>query len=102
MIEIKEKVIKYVKKNSFIGIVLKKEIQSFGWAGCRDVIQGELVKDNSQIEGKDFKYNIEEVQGVKVFIPEYLKNLKNIKISSNFLSLFIKGVILDVEADWKI
>ena len=102
MIEIKEKVIKYVKKNSFIGIVLKKEIQSFGWAGCRDVIQGELVKDNSQIEGKDFKYNIEEVQGVKVFIPEYLKNLKNIKISSNFLSLFIKSVILDVEADWKI
>jgi hypothetical protein len=30
MIEIKEKVIKYVKKNNFIGIVLKKEIQSFG------------------------------------------------------------------------
>ncbi len=30
MIEIKEKVIKYVKKNSFIGIALKKEIQSFG------------------------------------------------------------------------
>ena len=30
MIEIKEKVINYVKKNNFIGIVLKKEIQSFG------------------------------------------------------------------------
>lgn len=30
MIEIKEKVIKYVEKNNFIGIVLKKEIQSFG------------------------------------------------------------------------
>jgi hypothetical protein len=30
MIEIKEKVVKYVKKNNFIGIVLKKEIQSFG------------------------------------------------------------------------
>lgn len=30
MIEIKEKVVKYAKKNNFIGIVLKKEIQSFG------------------------------------------------------------------------
>jgi|GEM_PF-6749079 hypothetical protein len=30
MIEIKEKVINYMKKNNFIGIVLKKEIQSFG------------------------------------------------------------------------
>ncbi|MDH6458821.1 hypothetical protein M2102_002469 [Fusobacterium sp. PH5-7] len=30
MIEIKEKVIKYMKKNNFKGIILKKEIQSFG------------------------------------------------------------------------
>ena len=50
MIEIKEKVIKYVKKNSFIGIVLKKEIQSFGWAGCRDVIQGEFIKDMQELK----------------------------------------------------
>lgn len=102
VIKISKKVEEHIKKNNLIGIVLKRESLSFGWAGCRDVIQGELVKDNSQIESKDFKYIIEEVQGVKVFIPEYLKNLKNIKISSNFLSLFIKGVILDVEADWKI
>lgn len=30
MIEIKEKVTQYIKSNSYIGIVLKKEIQSFG------------------------------------------------------------------------
>jgi hypothetical protein len=30
LIEIKEKVIKYMKKNNFKGIILKKEIQSFG------------------------------------------------------------------------
>jgi len=30
LIEIKEKVLKYMKKNNFNGIILKKEIQSFG------------------------------------------------------------------------
>ena len=58
MIEIKEKVINYMKKNNFIGIVLKKEIQSFGWAGCRDVIQGEFIKDIEEIKNKDFQYEI--------------------------------------------
>ena len=30
MIEIEEKVLKYMKLNGYIGIILKKEIQSFG------------------------------------------------------------------------
>ena len=30
LIEIKEKVLKYMKKNNFNGIILKKEIQNFG------------------------------------------------------------------------
>ncbi len=42
--KIKEKVIKYMKKNNFKGIILKKEIQSFGSAGCQDIIQGEIHK----------------------------------------------------------
>ena len=96
MIEIKEKVIKYVKKNSFIGIVLKKEIQSFGWAGCRDVIQGEFIKDMQEIKDKNFEYEIIEIDGIKVFIPEYLKGIKEIRISSLF-SVFSKLMILNVE-----
>ena len=96
MIEIKEKVIKYVKKNSFIGIVLKKEIQSFGWAGCRDVIQGEFIKDMQEIKDKNFEYEIIEIDGIKVFIPEYLKEIKEIRISSLF-SVFSKLMILNVE-----
>lgn len=96
MIEIKEKVVKYVKKNNFIGIVLKKEIQSFGWAGCRDVIQGEFIKDMQELKDKNFEYKIIEVDGIKVFIPEYLKGIKEIRISSLF-SVFSKLMILNVE-----
>lgn len=98
MIEIKEKVIKYVKKNNFIGIVLKKEIQSFGWAGCRDVIQGEFIKDMQELKDKNFEYEIIEIDGIKVFIPEYLKGIKEIRISSLF-SVFSKLMILNVEID---
>lgn len=98
MIEIKEKVINYMKKNNFIGIVLKKEIQSFEWAGCRDVIQGEFIKDIEEIKNKDFQYEIIEVDGIKVFIPEYLKGVKEIRISSLF-SVFSKLMILNVEID---
>lgn len=98
MIEIKEKVVKYAKKNNFIGIILKKEIQSFGWAGCRDVIQGEFIKDIEEIKNKDFQYEIIEVDGIKVFVPEYLKGVKEIRISSLF-SVFSKLMILNVEID---
>lgn len=98
MIEIKEKVINYMKKNNFIGIVLKKEIQSFGWAGCRDVIQGEFIKDMQEIKDKNFGYEIIEVDGIKVLIPEYLKGIKEMRISSLF-SVFSKLMILNVEID---
>ena len=98
MIEIKEKVINYMKKNNFIGIVLKKEIQRFGWAGCRDVIQGEFIKDMQEIKDKNFGYEIIEVDGIKVLIPEYLKGIKEIRISSLF-SVFSKLMILNVEID---
>ncbi len=96
MIEIKEKVIKYMKKNNFKGIILKKEIQSFGWAGCQDIIQGEFIKDTNNISQKEIKYIEKEAEGIKVFVPEYLRDAKEIRISSLF-SVFSKIMILNIE-----
>ena len=96
MIEIKEKVIKYMKKNNFNGIILKKEIQSYGWAGCQDVIQGEFIKDTNNISQKEIKYIEKEAEGIKVFVPEYLRDAKEIRISSLF-SVFSKIMILNIE-----
>lgn len=96
MIEIKEKVIKYMKKNNFKGIILKKEIQSFGWAGCQDIIQGEFIKDTNNISPKEIKYIEKEAEGIKVFVPEYLRDAKEIRISSLF-SVFSKIMILNIE-----
>lgn len=96
MIEITEKVLKYMKTNGYIGIALKREIQSFGWAGCRDIIQGEFIKEISQIEVKKIKYEAIDISGIKVFIPEYLKDIKEIKISSLF-SVFSKIMLLNIE-----
>ena len=96
MIEIKEKVIKYMKKNNFKGIILKKEIQSFGWAGCQDIIQGEFIKDTNNIYQKEIKYIEKEAEGIKVFVPEYLRDAKEIRISSLF-SVFSKIMILNIE-----
>lgn len=96
MIEIKEKVLKYMKKNNFNGIILKKEIQNFGWGGCQDVIQGEFVKETDNISQREVKYIIKEIEGIKVFIPEYLKDIKEMRISSLF-SVFSKIMILNIE-----
>lgn len=96
MIDIKEKVLKYMKKNNLNGIILKKEIQSFGWAGCQDVIQGEFIKDTANISQNKIKYIVQDIEGIKVFIPEYLKNIKEIRISSLF-SVFSKIMILNIE-----
>lgn len=95
---IEEKVKKYLIKKGYEGIVLKREIQSFGWAGCRDIIQGEFVKDFSILETKEIKYEIKEVDGIKVFIPFYLNlgKIKEIRISRLF-SVFSKVMILNIE-----
>ena len=96
IIEIKEKVLKYMEKNNFIGIALRKEIQNFGWAGCQDVIQGEFIKNVDDISKKKIMYITKEINGIKVFIPEYLKNVKEMRISSLF-SAFSKIMILNIE-----
>lgn len=97
MIKIEEKVLKYMKLNGYIGIILKKEIQSFGWAGCRDIIQDEFINNISQVQEKKIKYEIKEIYGIKVFVPEYLKNIKEIRISSLF-SVFSKIMLLNIES----
>lgn len=51
-----------------------------------------------EIKDKNFGYEIIEVDGIKVFIPEYLKGIKEIRISSLF-SVFSKLMILNVEID---
>lgn len=101
-IEITDRVSKYIKKNDIIGICLKRETLAFGWAGCRDVIQGEFIKHISDMEKREIEYINKEVNGIKVFIPIYLKNLKYIKISCNFISVFTSGMVLDVEGYEKI
>ncbi|WP_300329728.1 hypothetical protein [Fusobacterium sp.] len=53
----------------------------------------------TQIEAKTLEYDIQEIEGIKVFIPTYLKNLKTINIKSNFFSLFAKKMIIDIEAE---
>lgn len=98
-ISINKKIINHIKENNLIGIALKRESLNFGWAGCRDVIQGEFIKDMTQIEAKTLEYDIQEIEGIKVFIPTYLKNLKTINIKSNFFSLFAKKMIIDIEAE---
>lgn len=46
----------------------------------------------------EIKYNIDEVEGIKVFIPRYLdlKRIKEIRISRLF-SVFSKIMLLNVE-----
>ncbi|MCF2638517.1 hypothetical protein [uncultured Fusobacterium sp.] len=51
-----------------------------------------------ELKDKNFEYKIIEVDGIKVFIPEYLKGIKEIRISSLF-SVFSKLMILNVEID---
>ncbi len=51
------------------------------------------------VEAKTLEYDIQEIKGIKVFIPTYLKNLKTINIKSNFFSLFAKKMIIDIEAE---
>ena len=75
---------------------MKKEIQSFGWAGCQDIIQGEFIKDTYNISQKEIKYIEKEAEGIKVFVPEYLRDAKEIRISSLF-SVFSKIMILNIE-----
>lgn len=94
MVLISDKVVKFTAERNFLGIALKKEINKFGWAGCVDVIRGEFIKNKIDLDSK-IQYTVEEYKGVKVFIPESLKNSisssQEIRIRSN-LSFF--GVMI--------
>ena len=94
MVLISDKVLNFAENRGFCGIVLKKEINKFGWAGCVDIIRGEFIKSKIDLDSK-IQYAVEEYKGVKVFIPEDLKNSmsssQEIRIRSN-LSFF--GVMI--------
>lgn len=96
MISISDKVVDFASKKSFIGIVLKKEVSQFGWAGCVDIIRGEFIKDEKEINQK-ISYSVHECRGIKVFIPKNIDidSSKDIIIKSNLT--FFNMMILSVE-----
>ena len=99
MISLSNKVLNFMKKREFTGIVLNQEIKQFGWAGCRPIIRGEFIKNEDEIESsKREAYILEEIDGIKVFIPKnmgYDSKNKKIIITSNLM--FFNMIILSIE-----
>lgn len=94
MVLISDKVLNFAENRGFCGIVLKKEMNKFGWAGCVDIIRGEFIKSEEEIN-KDIFYNVEEYKNIKVFIPKNIDNSLEIRIKSNLS--FFNMMILSVE-----
>lgn len=97
MISINSKVLNFMKKREFKGIMLEQEIKQFGWAGCRPIIRGEFIKDIDKVE-KINNYLLQEAEGIKVFIPRsmgYNPMNKKIIITSNLM--FFNMIILSIE-----
>lgn len=94
MVLISDKVLNFAENRGFCGIVLKKEMNKFGWAGCVDIIRGEFIKNEEEIN-KDIFYNVEEYKNIKVFIPENIDNSLEIRIKSNLS--FFNMMILSVD-----
>lgn len=95
MVLISDKVVNFAGKRKFIGIVLKKEENRFGWAGCVEVIRGEFIKNENELN-KKVSYTMEEYKGIKVFIPENIDSNLEIRIKSNLT--FFNMMILSVDA----
>lgn len=82
---VSDKVLTFMKEKNYKGIVLSKEKIRFGWAGCREEIQGEFIKEKEIAEYLDLKNQfVEEISGIKVFIPSEIKFLNDIAIDSEF------------------
>lgn len=94
MVLISDKVLNFAENRGFCGIVLKKEMNKFGWAGCVDIIRGEFIKNEEEIN-KDIFYNVEEYKNIKVFIPKNIDNSLEIRIKSNLS--FFNMMILSVD-----
>lgn len=95
---IEEKVLKYIFDKNYEGIILTKVNKSFGWVGCREIIQGEFIKEYSVILENRVGCYIRKVGGIKVLISQELKlePIKEIRISEIF-SAFSKEMVLDIE-----
>lgn len=93
LVEVTDKVLDFMKKKNYVGIIVDKEIQACGWAGPRESIRGEFVKTMEDIEDELGNYNVKEVSGIKVFIPKHLddRSAPHIRVSSlfNFFGLMM-------------
>lgn len=98
MVTISNKVVNFAVKRNFTGIVLRKETTKFGWAGCRDIIRGEFIKNEDEKLDSSLMYRVEEYKGIRVFIPSdimYFPEKERIEIVSNIS--FFNMMILSVE-----
>lgn len=83
--EIAEKVRVFMEKKDFQGIILKKVQRQIGWAGCQEEIQGEFLKAEEIKKYSEMKNKVcEDINGIKVFIPEDIKSEEELIIDSLF------------------
>lgn len=83
--EIAEKVRVFMEKKDFQGIILKKVQRQIGWAGCQEEIQGEFLKADEIQKYSEMKNKVcEDINGIKVFIPEDIKSEEELIIDSLF------------------
>jgi len=96
--EITGKVLEFMKKKKFQGIILSKVEVKFGWVGCQEEIQGEFLKEEElkKYSGVENLIVVEN-KGIKVFVPLNIKSVDKLVIDSQFsffgvmkLKIFIK------------
>lgn len=96
--EVTKKVLEFMEKKNFEGIVLKKVERQIGWAGCQEEIQGEFLNAEEVKKYSEGKYKINsDIEGIKVFIPLNMRLTDKLIIDSQFsffgimrLKIFIK------------
>lgn len=93
-IRMSSKVLKYMQKQNFDGIILSKETVKFGWAGCKDTFRGEFVEQGKEIKNRD-AYKEYECEGMRVFVPASMQKYEKIELTSNFS--FFKALVLSVD-----
>ena len=84
MVKISKKVLDFMEKKRYIGILITHTVMSGGWAGCVDIIRGEFIKNVEDIEYIDKKKSVEiNVSGMRVFVPSNMEH-RNFTVNSSF------------------
>lgn len=89
---ISKKVLDFMKLKNYLGIYVTYEIKACGWAGPSEIIRGEFIKNNEELEEiLKNKHILEyDVSDVKVLITDNLKNKKiNIVSAFKFFNMFM-------------